>query len=196
MNSVCDVSIIAPRAGRNNQRGFRRLMTARRSCSAEPADIRGTHKLELHVRQNQILGGAVLGPDAIEDDMNEGKTGTAFTNTHRSHRLQVKRDVPIFHIRLDGAGQPAVRRKRGGGDCSQHAARSAVRFGIVAGGASGQARSGIIAPAERPTTKTTEQRLLTPFPVQAAAIEHPLHRGCSSRGTCSVAASVSAVNSR
>ncbi len=65
--------------------------------------------------------------------------------------------------RLDGAGQPAVPPDRGGGDSSQRAATSTVRFRVVACRASGQARSGVIAPAQRPTTKTTEQGLLPLF---------------------------------
>ncbi len=50
--------------------------------------------------------------------------------------------------------------ERGGGDASQHAARSTVRFGVLAGRGSGEARSGVVAPAQRPTTTTTQQRLL------------------------------------
>ncbi len=63
--------------------------------------------------------------------------------------------------RLEGAGQPAVGPEGGGGDTPQHASRSTIRFGVVAGRGSGQAGSGVVAPAPRPTTKTTEQRLLT-----------------------------------
>ncbi len=61
------------------------------------------------------------------------------------------------------AGQPADQPDSGGGDSSQRAASSTVRFGVVAGRASGQARSGVVDPAQRPTAKTTEQGILTPF---------------------------------
>ncbi len=81
--------------------------------------------------------------------------------------------------RLDGACQPAVRPKRTGGDASQHAARSTVRIGAVAGRGSGQARSRVIAPAHRPTTKTTEQRL--PTPLQFTVACYPFRRRRSDR---------------
>ncbi len=68
--------------------------------------------------------------------------------------------------RLDGAGEPAVPPDGGGGDTPQHTSRSTVRFGVVAVRGSGEAGSGVVAPAQRPTTKTTEQRLLSPlFPL-------------------------------
>ncbi len=63
---------------------------------------------------------------------------------------------------IGGRGEPAVGPEGGGGDTLQHASRLTVRFGAVAGRGSGQARSGVVAPAPRPTTKTTEQRLLSP----------------------------------
>ena len=63
---------------------------------------------------------------------------------------------------LDGAGEPAVRRRRGGGDRAEHPAGPAVRCGRLAGGGGVAAGAGVGIPASRPTQEGGK-RLLTPL---------------------------------